>query len=290
MTGYAYQEAATKSAACSVEMKSYNSRSLDMTMNLPPALSRLEPEFRKMAEAEIRRGKVDISVKVKYVRRRPTLWVNTEAAKVWAEALGSLAREIGSPGGVSLELIARQEGVLVVENDDDDGSLRAAVEPVFRAALGELLAHRAREGERLLADIGAQLDVLDGVHRFFSDWQPKMDDFFRAVVAKRFAELAETVPAGTDLLSEQRILTETAALLVKYTINEEIIRLAAHLEALRAALTEDAPGRRIDFICQEINREINTIGAKNQAVEMGQRVITAKTALENLREQARNVE
>jgi uncharacterized protein (TIGR00255 family) len=112
-----------------------------------------------------------------------------------------------------------------------------------------------------------------------------MDALFKETIAKRFAELLG------DAADEQRILTETAAMVVKYTINEEIIRLESHLKALKQEMaSEDAPGRKIDFICQEINREINTIGSKNQFVEVGQMVIAAKNALENIREQARNIE
>uniref|UniRef100_UPI000B0BC561 DUF1732 domain-containing protein n=1 Tax=Treponema endosymbiont of Eucomonympha sp. TaxID=1580831 RepID=UPI000B0BC561 len=92
---------------------------------------------------------------------------------------------------------------------------------------------------------------------------------------------------------EQRILSETAAMLVKYTISEETVRLKSHIAALHGALAPggaDAPGRRIDFICQELNREINTVGSKNQCAEVGEAVIAAKDALENIREQARNLE
>ena len=86
-------------------------------------------------------------------------------------------------------------------------------------------------------------------------------------------------------------MTETAALLVKYTINEEVVRLQSHIDALKAEMENNpAPGKKIDFICQELNREINTIGSKNQFIEVGRAVIAAKDALENIREQARNVE
>ena len=108
---------------------------------------------------------------------------------------------------------------------------------------------------------------------------------FKELLMTKFRELV-----GNEV-DEQRILTETAAMLVKYTINEEIVRLQSHLAALRAEMVKNpAPGRKIDFLCQEINREINTIGSKNQFAEVGAMLVTAKDSLENIREQARNIE
>ena len=112
-----------------------------------------------------------------------------------------------------------------------------------------------------------------------------MEQTFKDNLRSRFIDLLG------DKVDEQRILQETAALLVKYTINEEIVRLNAHLSSLKNEINNNpAPGRKIDFICQEINREINTIGSKNQNLEVGQIVIEAKDALENIREQSRNIE
>ena len=112
-----------------------------------------------------------------------------------------------------------------------------------------------------------------------------MEGFFKDLITRKFNEL---LGDGAD---QQRIMTETAAMLVKYTINEEIVRLQSHLQALRNEMTQNpVPGKKMDFLCQEINREINTIGSKNQFTEVAAMVITAKDSLENIREQARNVE
>jgi uncharacterized protein (TIGR00255 family) len=290
MTGYAFREFASPEISFSVEIKSYNSRSLDLTINLPPFLGRLESHFRGKVEQNIRRGKVEAHVRIKYLKQAPKISVNHEAALAWKAALSCLAREIGRGGTLPLEFIARQEGVLVAENEADMDFFQNAIDPVFSDALQGMISEREQEGAHLLSDLSAQLDTLEKARQFFVDWQPKMDELFRSAVTKRFSELTEAPPLEGDAFNEQRILAETAALLVKYTINEEVIRLGAHLESLRHSLSEDAPGRKIDFICQELNREINTIGSKNQFIEVGEMVIVAKNALENLREQARNVE
>ena len=112
-----------------------------------------------------------------------------------------------------------------------------------------------------------------------------MEQYFKEQITTKFRELLE------DKADENRIMTETAAMLVKYTINEEIVRLNSHIAAMRDELEKNpTPGKRLDFICQEMNREINTIGSKNQFTEVGAMVITAKDSLENIREQAKNVE
>jgi len=112
-----------------------------------------------------------------------------------------------------------------------------------------------------------------------------MEEKIKETITKKFNDLLG------DRVDENKILEETASLLVKYTINEEIIRLQSHLAALRKEITDDpVPGKRIDFICQEANREINTIGSKNQFTEVGAMVVNAKDALENIREQSKNVE
>jgi len=112
-----------------------------------------------------------------------------------------------------------------------------------------------------------------------------MEQFFKEQITTKFNELLG------DKADENRIMTETAAMLVKYTINEEIVRLHSHIAAMKAEMKNNpVPGKKLDFICQEMNREINTIGSKNQFAEVGAMVIQAKDSLENIREQAKNVE
>ena len=119
---------------------------------------------------------------------------------------------------------------------------------------------------------------------FFKKWQPKMENVFKEIVTAKFNDLLK------DNVDENRIMTEVAAMLVKYTINEEIVRLQSHIKAMKEELENNPyPGKKIDFICQEMNREINTIGSKNQFAEVGAMVIKAKDSLENIREQSKNI-
>ena len=152
-------------------------------------------------------------------------------------------------------------------------------------ALNQFVADREREGNNLCKDILKMADKIEKCVSVFIEWQSKMEEIFKANILKRFEEVLG------DNVDEQRAMQETAALLVKYTINEEIVRLKSHISALKKEIEDNpAPGRKLDFICQEMNREINTIGSKNQISEVGAAVITAKDALENIREQIRNIE
>lgn len=289
MTGYGYQELVAEGIFLSVEIKSYNSRYLDLTVNLPASLSRLEGFLREQVSAAVVRGKVDVYVRLREEEPATKVLVNREAVRSYAAAMEEIARIMGVPHGGGQEqllpLIVQQEGVLVAHREMDLEAYRGRLEPVFNAVMEQFLADRHREGQNLLVDLREKLALLEGAASFFTQWQPQMEAAFKENLQRRFQEF---LGEGYD---QQRVLTEVAALLVKYTINEEIVRLKSHLAALKRELAENpTPGRKIDFICQEINREINTIGSKNQFTEVGAMVITAKDALENIREQARNVE
>lgn len=307
MTGYGYQELVEEGIFLSVEIKSYNSRYLDLAVNLPPSLSRLENFFREKVTSAVVRGKVDVYIRLREEEPATTVLVNKEAVRSYAAAINEVSEvltDMGNLPSTTLEehkmednsgkaidftsylgLVIRQEGVLLCHRDLDLESYRQRLEPVFTTALEQFVADRRREGENLQADLREKAAVLEDAADFFTQWQPQMEVAFRENLQRRFQEF---LGEGYD---QQRVLTEVAALLVKHTINEEIVRLKSHLVALKKELEENpAPGRKIDFICQEINREINTIGSKNQFTEVGAMVITAKDALENIREQARNVE
>lgn len=286
MTGYAYKEESFENAVVSVEVKSVNSRFLDLTVNLPSYLNPLESSFRSLVSQKVVRGKVDVFVRVKELESDTEVTADANAAKSYQKAIMQVAQVCGySADQIPLSLIISQTGVLNVNKTYDVEKYRAMILPVLTAALETLAADRQREGENLKADLLEKLSVLDECAAFFKEWQPKMEENFKENITRKFNELLG------DSADENRIMTETAALLVKYTINEEIVRLHSHLKAMREEIMNNpVPGKKLDFICQEANREINTIGSKNQFAEVGAMVVKAKDALENIREQSKNVE
>ena len=287
MTGYAYEEKNYESAVVSVEIKSVNSRFLDLTVNLPPYLNPLEAYFRSKITEKVARGKVDVYIRVKELESNPDITVDEGAVKAYSEAVKKVikASGFGTNSESALNFILSQPGVIVSNRSYDMDKYKALIEPIFDSVLEKFNADRAREGENMKRDLQEKLEKLSRCAQFFTEWQPKMEEMFKEQITTKFRELLE------DKADENRIMTETAAMLVKYTINEEIVRLNSHIAAMRDELANNpTPGKKLDFICQEMNREINTIGSKNQFAEVGAMVITAKDSLENIREQSKNVE
>lgn len=286
MTGYGFKEAVVENTHISVEIRSVNSRFLDLGISLPPFLNSLEGKLRKIVSGKIARGKVDLTIRVKDMSSTAVVSPDTNAALMYRGAIEKIANALGyDSSSIPLSLVIAQDGVLNVTHEYDADKYWEKIRPVFEEVFDQFVSDRAREGENLKADLLRKLDALDSCASFFKKWQPKMEQKFKEQITARFNELLG------DNADQNRIMSEVAAMMVKYTINEEIVRLESHLKALRNEFnTNPVPGKRIDFICQEANREINTIGSKNQFTEVGEMVINAKDALENIREQSKNVE
>lgn len=285
MTGYSYVEKNFETATVSVEIKSVNSRFLDLTVNLPPFLNPLESFFRELITKNISRGKVDVFIRVKEIESDTEIVPDVNAAKSYLEAIKKVCEATGYTAPIPLSLILNQPGVLNINKNYDVKKYKALISPVFNESLSFFISERKREGENLKKDLLEKLYRLSECQTFFAEWQPKMESAFKDQITQKFQELLG------DNADENRIMAETASMLVKYTINEEIVRLKSHLDAMKNEIeTNPVPGKRLDFLCQEINREINTIGSKNQFSEVGAMVINAKDSIENIREQAKNVE
>ncbi|MBR7064760.1 MAG: YicC family protein [Treponema sp.] len=284
MTGYAYKECAKENIVFSVEIKSVNSRFLDLNINLPPHFNSLESKIRSLFLEKVSRGKIDFFIRIKESATSAKVKVNEELAKSYYDAIYEFAQKLKINEMPSLSFILSQEGVLESDETIDAQKEWQNIEITFLETLEDFLEDKRREGKNLYDDISKKVGVLEECVLFFKEKQNEMEVFFKANITQKFYELLK------DNVDENRIMSEVASMLVRYTINEEIVRLESHLLSLREELQKEQNGKRLDFLCQEINREINTIGSKNQMVEIGKRVILAKDALENIREQARNVE
>lgn len=285
MTGYAFTEEIKNNISISVEIKSYNSRFLDLSINQPYWLSRLETRLREYVASKVQRGKIELIVRIKEYSSEIVVTPDLEAAKAYYAASLSIAQALNLNETIPLSLVLSQEGVLKSERILEIEEYWEKINPVLEKTFVDFQAARIAEGEHLYKDISSMILRLENDLEVIKKFVPTMEQQFKDAIKNRFLEI---LGANID---EQRVLQETAALMVKYTINEEVVRLAAHLTSLKKELSENpSPGRKVDFICQEINREINTIGSKNQTIEIGQIVIDAKDALENIREQMRNIE
>lgn len=291
MTGFAYREKTGQDMSLSVEIKGYNSRYLEIYINLPPWLSALEMKIREQIAAACGRGKVEVYIRIRVINAPVNINVNTNAAKAYLDAINNLSLELGLTDKCTLSALLRMEGVLEIEKNRDDERYWREIQPLLSETVGAFSLDREREGKHTCEDILANLGKIESSLKNIASFAPVIENNIKENIKSRFTELLG------NQVDENRILAETAALLVKNTISEEISRLSSHLAEFRAeseknhrAMNCPQPGKKLDFLSQEINREINTIGSKSAVIEVSGEVVQMKEALENIREQLRNVE
>jgi len=285
MTGYAWQEWTGPNMSVSVEIKGYNNRFLEVSVNAPPWLSGLETKVRRVVSDSCGRGKVEVFVRVKETNAPVTVNVNIAAASAYMKVISDLSAALGLADKISISTLLGMEGVLEAEKERDAGRYWIAIEPVLLEAVAAFVEERVREGKHTEKDILASIDRIESALGIITNHVPTMEAAIKENITARFKELT----GGS--IDENRVLAETAVLLMKYTVSEEISRLSSHLCEFRAeAARNDRPGKKLDFLCQEINREVNTIGSKSTITEVSRAVVEMKEALENAREQLRNIE
>jgi len=290
MTGYGRAEVVGARLALSVECKSVNHRHLDIALKLPRTVGTLEADARRLVQSAVARGRVDVSVSVNPIAGGTLnpLSVNLTQAREYAEIARQVAEELSLGGGPTLGWLLEQPGVILREAEptlsaEESWSL---LEQALSRALGELQARREAEGEALGQE-------LLGLHEGLVAHVEAMAELAPAAVERRAARLRARIQSllGEASLDEGRIATEVAVWAEKTDITEELARLRAHLEQFALLLRAGGTvGRTLDFLVQEINREVNTVGSKADDLEISQVVIAAKSALEKLREQAQNIE
>jgi uncharacterized protein (TIGR00255 family) len=283
MTGFAFGEAGLGSVRLTAELKSYNNRYLDLVLSLPPSLASWEPAVREQLGAAVARGRVEFTLRLKETSETAAE-VNLDLARAYLAAVETLRQGTGVRGDLSLDRLAMLPGVLGGVREQDPALLRSGAETLLARLLSDFQTARSVEGGRLEADIRRQLAVISAGRAAIASRSAEMEPVFRENLKRKLTELAADV-------DEQRLVAETALLVVRYGINEELVRLESHEQSFRALLTESQPvGKKLDFLCQELGREINTIGSKTTFAEVQHQVVAMKDALENMREQLRNVE
>jgi uncharacterized protein (TIGR00255 family) len=285
MTGFAHRDIAQNGFRGSLEIKSYNNRYLDLSISLPPYLSKLEPRIRSFLSDRIIHGKVEAWLRIREFDAPIEANADLTAAKAVAAVLSQIAEACDIDAPLSLGSVIGFDGVIAFDRKVDDEALWQRLSPELEACFADYEATRVREGESTRADIKAQLDRVSSGLALVKDKVPEIDRTVREQLSAKFKE------ALGDAVDEGRVLTEIASALMKYTINEELARLTAHIESFaRIVETEAAPGKKLDFLCQEMNREVNTIGSKSMLLPISRAVVELKDALENIREQLRNIE
>ena len=284
MTGYGYAVEKTDEYVLEVEIKSYNNRYLDISHNIAYILSPLESAFDQAIKEKVTRGHLDLSVRFKLLKSNPDVNVDEGALKSYMAAYQKIADVTGVEPSFADYLEA--DGVLTAVRNNDAEEYREAAMATLNKALDALCVERKREGEATERDLREKGEIFQKSLENIKANSEVMIDYFKNVLETRYNELLSS--KGLD---EPRFMEEVTLLLVKYSINEEIKRLDSHIaEYFRLISSGMAVGKRLDFLCQEMNRECNTIGSKSQLVEITREVVNLKDSLENIREQIRNVE
>ena len=285
MTGFGHGEHRDSRLHMILEIRSYNNRYLELAINLPYSLKQLEPRVREYLSTRMIRGKVEFYLGVTELEDDSEVYVDAGRVRAYVNALAELKRISGARDRIALSHIIGLEGVMKSESRRDPDTLWQMVLPLLDRVFADFNASRIAEGRKTEADIRRSAEAIRGQVALVEARVPEIEIKIRDGLRDRFREL---LGEGVD---QSRVLAETAVQVMRSDVNEEIQRMKAHLDSLFDALgREGAHGKRLDFVCQELGREVNTIGSKSVMLEVDQAVIAVKDGLEKIREQLRNVE
>ena len=290
MTGFSRVEGTEDGYSWVWELRSVNARSLDIRLRIPSGMDRLEADFRKAVAEQLSRGNVSATLTVVRPPRKQEVSINSEILDQVLEVSGELSNSdnIAPP---SVDGLLAVRGVLEVqeeeESEEQQQKLDADVSTAFSQAIEGLVENRVAEGERLAVTINRHLDEIENCvteAAGIAAAQP-------AAIAKRMREQVKALASEVPALTEDRLAQEVAVLAVKADIREELDRLSAHVEGARELLQAGAPvGRKLDFLCQEFNREANTVCSKSSDLDLTRVGLELKAVIERLREQIQNIE
>ena len=288
MTGYGRQEKLIDGKKILVEVRSVNQRFTDYNIKLPRHMGFLEEKVRNFASEKITRGKVDIYISVEsYDETDKEIYLNTALAKNYIDVLKQLRDEFDLKDDISVMKVAEFTEIFKTERkEEDQEQVWSQVKEVMAEAMEAFISMREREGERIEKALVERVEYMKTLAAQVDERSPQTVEEYRDRLYSKIKELLE----DRDI-DESRILTEVAIFSDKIAVNEETVRLGSHFEEFYNIINSGEPaGRKLDFLIQEINREVNTIGSKAQDIEIAKTVVTLKGEIEKLREQIQNIE
>ena len=306
MTGYGRAQAQIGGRDILVEIKSVNSRYLEQNVRISRNYTYLEEDLKSLMKTRVARGKAEIAVSVTLVEgKKADIRVNEEIVRGYLDAMKAYNESAGDeyyldpdgcfygdPDGLmtdkmSWRTIVQLPDVFRVEKpQEDEEEIRRSVLGVAEQALAAFVEMRETEGEKLRADVLERLGIIESRVSVVEAEAPKLTEKYRERLYTRLSELL-----GSTTIDEQRILTEAAIFSEKTAVDEETVRLHSHIAQMRDMLAADGSvGRKLDFLVQEMNREVNTIGSKVQDVAITSVVVEMKSEIEKIREQIQNIE
>ncbi len=288
MTGYGRSQKILNGRDISVEIRSVNHRYYEYTSRIPRTYNYIDEKLKSLLKSAISRGKVEVSVTINNIEGKDSqIAINKGVAEGYVTALRSISEELGLKDDLTLSKLIKIPDIFNIQKTpDDEEQICADVSEVTSEALERFVTMRETEGERLKKDILEKTDFIIERVGMVEAQSPATVEAYRNRLYKKLSEVLED-----KNIDEQRIITEAAVFSEKIAVDEETVRLRSHIAQLRDILESDeAVGRKLDFIIQEINREVNTIGSKAQDLTITKIVVDMKSEIEKIREQIQNVE
>lgn len=288
MTGFGRCEIEEQERKYTVEMKSVNHRFLDINIKMPKKLSFFESSIRNELKDYVQRGKIDLFITYEdFSENNVCIKYNKDIAAEYLEYLKSMSEEFGLDNDIRVSTLSKYPEVFSMEEQAvDEEEIWNGLAKAIRGAAKNLVETRIAEGGNLAEDLIAKLDGMLEHVAFIEERSPQIIEEYRKKLQDRVRELLED--AAVD---ETRLLTEVIIFADKVCVDEELVRLRSHIEAMRQTLIDGGSiGRKLDFIAQEMNREANTILSKTTDLAISNRGIELKTEIEKIREQIQNIE
>ena len=288
MTGYGRSEKTVENLDVLVEIKSVNHRYFEFSSRLPKAYGYLEIPLKNLIKEKVNRGKVEVSVFLYHPEgKKACVSVNSELAKGYIEALRAEENKLDLGDDLKLSSLMQFPDIFNVQDvREEEQQVIDFVVETAKTALDSFIEMREKEGEALKKDISSKLDRTETLVKKVEEAAPSLTEKY----FERLYTRLKTVLESEDF-DQQRIITEAAVFSEKVAVDEETVRLESHISQMRELLESNIPvGKKLDFIVQEMNREVNTIGSKAMDVEITKTVVDMKSEIEKIREQVQNVE
>ena len=289
MTGFGRGEFSNGTYAFNIEIKTVNHRYNDIIVRMPKHLNYLEEKIKRLIKKNISRGRVEIYVNMEYVTESPVeVHVDTSLAKSYKAALENLLSELGIEDKIGLEDVLTLEDIVKTERKEiDEDIIWECLSKALSIALENVMNMRKEEGSVLKEDIQCQLEKIESMLSKIEERAPFIVEEYRDKLRERIRELLDEEQG----LDEERLNYEVVLFADKSDINEEIVRFKSHIRQFYKSMESKEPiGRKLDFLVQEMNREINTIGSKANDLIITNCVVDIKSELEKVREQIQNIE
>lgn len=287
MTGYGKQNLSVEGREYQIEIKSVNHRYLDINVKIPKAISYLEETIKKEISNKIKRGKIDVFVSFENNSEEGRkIEINKQLAKLYIEQLKELAQEEKIESNIEVMDIAKIPDVLTIKVDEENSKIKDEIKQVTQGAVTRILEMKNIEGEKISQDL---LQRIRNIQSKIVEISAKSTGLIEEYVVKLEERIKELLK--TEEIDKTRIAQEVVIYADKCSVQEEVTRLKSHIGQFRNLInTDQAVGKKLDFLIQEMNRETNTIGSKANNLEITNNVIDIKTELENIREQIQNIE